>query len=67
LLLLLLLLLQVNMNQRAIKLVVTSNADGVLTVRMPPNQYITAPGWHMLFLLNGDVPCRQASWLRLRL
>ncbi|KAF6264288.1 immunoglobulin E-set [Scenedesmus sp. NREL 46B-D3] len=58
---------QNNMNQRAVKLVVTSNADGVVRVSMPPNQYIAPPGWHMLFLMNGDVPCLQASWLRLRL
>jgi hypothetical protein len=67
LLLLLLLLLQNNMNQRAVKLVISSNSGGVVTLRMAPNQYITAPGWHMLFLLNRDDPCNQASWLRLRL
>ncbi|WIA35282.1 hypothetical protein OEZ86_003741 [Tetradesmus obliquus] len=58
---------QNNMNQRAVELVISSNSGGALTVRMPPNPYITAPGWHMLFLLNGDVPCTQASWIRLRL
>jgi hypothetical protein len=55
------------MNQRAIRLVVWSNSAGAVFMRMPPNQYITAPGWHMLFLLNGDLPCTQASWLRLTL
>jgi hypothetical protein len=64
---LLLFLLQNNMNQRAIRLVVTSNADGVATLRMPPNQYIAPPGWYMLFLMDGDVPCLQASWVQLRL
>uniref|UniRef100_A0A383W832 Uncharacterized protein n=1 Tax=Tetradesmus obliquus TaxID=3088 RepID=A0A383W832_TETOB len=58
---------QNNMNQRAVKLVVVSNAAGVVALRMPPNQYVMQPGWHMLFLMNGDVPCTQASWIRLRL
>jgi hypothetical protein len=66
-LLLLLLLLQVNMNQRAIKLVVTSNAGGVMILATPPNEYIAPPGFYMLFLMNGDVPCLQASWVQLRL
>ncbi|KAF6264286.1 hypothetical protein COO60DRAFT_1660326 [Scenedesmus sp. NREL 46B-D3] len=57
---------QNNMNQRAIRLVVVSNSGGAVVLRMPPSQYITAPGWHMLFLMNGDVPCLQASWLWLR-
>jgi hypothetical protein len=60
-------LLQNNMNQRAVKLVVASNSAGVATLRIAPNQYVMQPGWHMLFLMNGDVPCQQASWLRLRL
>jgi hypothetical protein len=65
--LLLLMLLQVNMNQRAIKLVVTSNADGLMTLATPPNAYIAPPGFYMLFLMNGDVPCLQASWVQIRL
>jgi hypothetical protein len=67
LLLLLLLLLHVNMNQRAIRLVVTSNIGGVATLRMPPNQYIAPPGWYMLFLMNGDLPCTAARWVQVRL
>ncbi|KAF6264287.1 hypothetical protein COO60DRAFT_1698359 [Scenedesmus sp. NREL 46B-D3] len=58
---------QVNMNQRAVRLVISSNSGGAAVLRMPPNQYITAPGWHMLFLMNGDVPCMEAAWVRLRL
>jgi hypothetical protein len=71
--LLLLLLLQVNMNQRAIKLVVSSNMaetdaeSGVMTLAMPPNEFIAMPGFYMLFLMNGDVPCLQAQWVQLRL
>jgi hypothetical protein len=65
--LLLLMLLQVNMNQRAIKLVMTSNADGLMTLATPPNAYIAPPGFYMLFLMNGDVPCLQASWVQIRL
>jgi hypothetical protein len=64
---LLLFLLQVNMNQRAVKLIVSDNAGGVVTLAMPPNQYIAPPGWYMLFLMNGDVPCMQARWVQLRL
>jgi hypothetical protein len=65
--LLLLLLLQVNMNQRSVRLVVVSNSVGVVNLRMPPNEYVMQPGWHMLFLLNGDVPCTAARWVQLRL
>jgi hypothetical protein len=60
-------LLQNNMNQRAVRLVVASNSSGAVTLRMPPNEYIAQPGWFMLFLLNGDVPCTQARWIQLRL
>jgi hypothetical protein len=55
------------MNQRAVRLIVTSNSSGAVTLRMPPNQYIAQPGWFMLFLLNGDVPCTQARWIQLRI
>jgi hypothetical protein len=65
--LLLLLLVQVNMNQRAIRLVVTSNSGGVVGLRMAPNQYIAPPGWYMLFLMNGDLPCTAARWVQVRL
>lgn len=60
-------LLQNNMNQRAVRLVVASNSSGAVTLRMPPNEYIAQPGWFMLFLLNGDVPCTQARWIQLRI
>ncbi|WIA15101.1 hypothetical protein OEZ85_001795 [Tetradesmus obliquus] len=58
---------QNNMNQRAARLVVVSNTGGVVTLRMPPNQYVMQPGWHMLFLMNGDVPCTAARWVQLRI
>jgi hypothetical protein len=55
------------MNQRGIRLVVASNSGGVVTLRMPPNQYIAPPGWYMLFLMNGDLPCTAARWVQIRL
>eukprot|EP00879_Flechtneria_rotunda_P011822 GHRR01012349.1.p1 GENE.GHRR01012349.1~~GHRR01012349.1.p1 ORF type:complete len:390 (+),score=85.85 GHRR01012349.1:976-2145(+) len=58
---------QVNMNQRAVKLVVVNNdtTNKRITVKMPPNSYIMQPGYQMLFLMNGDVPCMKASWIKL--
>ncbi|GBF91509.1 glyoxal or galactose oxidase [Raphidocelis subcapitata] len=56
---------QTNMNQRLIKLATTTNAGGSITVVAPPNGLVAVPGWWMLFLMNGDIPCRQARWIRI--
>jgi hypothetical protein len=54
------------MNQRVVKLATASNAAGAITVTVPPPPGLVAPpGWWMLFLMNGDVPCREATWVRL--
>ncbi|KAI8465624.1 MAG: hypothetical protein J3K34DRAFT_525211 [Monoraphidium minutum] len=59
---------QLNMQQRAIKLAVTANGGGAVTLAMPPPGGLVAqPGMYMLFLLNGDVPCTKAAWLQLTL
>ncbi|KAI8468211.1 MAG: hypothetical protein J3K34DRAFT_523112 [Monoraphidium minutum] len=57
---------QTNMNQRVIKLANIANGGGSITVTMPPAGGLVAPpGWYMLFLMNGDIPCRMATWVRL--
>lgn len=58
-------LLQNNMNQRGVTLVIEDDAEGKVTLRMPPDAYITHPGYHMLFLMNGDTPCTRAEWIKL--
>ncbi len=58
---------QNNMNQVTVKLVIVSNADGQVVVQMPPTSGVVAPpGWYMLWVLNGDLPCVQASWVQLK-
>ncbi|KIZ02370.1 hypothetical protein MNEG_5589 [Monoraphidium neglectum] len=57
---------QLNMNQRGIKLAVAKNENGEITLTMPPpGGNVAQPGWYMLFLLNGDLPCTKASWILL--
>ena len=36
---------QTNMNQRLLKLATTANGGGAITVTMPPNGLVAAPGW----------------------
>jgi hypothetical protein len=57
-----------DMGQRAIKLqVVTNNpSKKTMTVKMPPKGGVVAPpGYYMLFVLNGDNPCKKARWNKL--
>ena len=58
---------QNNMGQRGIKLQILANdKKGHIIVRMPPKGGLVAqPGWYMLFILNGDIPCVKAKWIRL--
>ncbi len=58
---------QINMNQRAVKLVVVdASVPGRVVVRMPPSSGVVAgPGPYMLWLMNGDLPCVQATWISL--
>lgn len=55
------------MNQKAVKLVVkrVDTVNRKVYLSMPPNSYIAAPGWYMLFLMNGDTPCVKARWIQL--
>ena len=59
---------QSDMGQRGIKLVtlVNDQAKKQITVKMPPAGGLVAMGgYYMLFLLNGDLPCVKARWVKL--
>lgn len=58
---------QNNMNQVVVKLkVVDASQPGSIVVRMPPASGVVAPpGPYMVWLMNGDIPCTQASWFTL--
>jgi hypothetical protein len=58
---------QINMNQVGVKLeIVDASQPGSIVVRMPPSSGVVAPpGPYMLWLLNNDLPCTQASWISL--
>eukprot|EP00775_Hariotina_reticulata_P010774 gene10774-10930_t len=57
---------QTNMNQRMVELQIIQNANGQIVLRMPPaGGLIAPPGEYMLFLMNNELPCRKASWVKL--
>jgi hypothetical protein len=56
---------QYNMNQRALNLRVLVGAGEVTVMMPPPGGRVALAGWHMLFLLNGDIPCTEAVWVKL--
>lgn len=56
---------QLNMNQRAFNLRVVINKDEITVFMPPPGGRVAPAGWYMLFLLNGDVPCTEAVWVKL--
>jgi hypothetical protein len=51
-------------SQHVVYLVIESRSEQYLTLRMPPNPTIMIQGYHMLFLLDGDVPS-EALWVQL--
>ncbi|GBF98436.1 hypothetical protein Rsub_11081 [Raphidocelis subcapitata] len=55
-----------NMMQRVIFLKTSDITGNSVTVEMPP-QYarVANPGWYMLWIMDGDVPCKEATWIKL--
>ena len=51
-------------SQLVVYLVEIARTENTLTLRTPPNPTIALPGYHMLFLLDGDVPS-EALWIQL--
>ena len=39
-------------------------ADNVCTIAAPPNSFVSPPGWHQLFILDGPTPSHSA-WVRI--
>ena len=59
-----------SMNQRVIQIEFragpTVGGLKTATVRMPPAGGLVAPqGMYMMFVLNNDIPCKKAIWIRL--
>ena len=55
-----------NMMQRVIFLKTSAVTPTSVTVEMPPAAARVAnPGWYMLWLLDGDVPAKEAAWIQL--
>jgi hypothetical protein len=55
-----------NMEQRAIGLVFSSTAEGVVDIKAPPNGIIAPPGYYMLFLINSKGVPSRAKIIHLR-
>lgn len=54
------------MMQRVIFLKTFDITNSSVTVEMPPAKARVAnPGYHMLWILDGDVPCKEAAWIKL--
>jgi hypothetical protein len=58
---------QADMNSRAIELVTAADPDDAqnMLITLPGSALVAPPGYYMLFLLNGDIPCTKAQWVRL--
>jgi hypothetical protein len=55
-----------DMSQRLVELDIVGGAGGNVDVAAPPNAQIAPPGWHLLFVLDGDrIPCLKGQWIRL--
>jgi hypothetical protein len=57
-----------DMMQRVVYLdVLSSSASGQVTLGLPPlSARVALPGYYMLWLLEGDVPVKEAAWIKLR-
>lgn len=54
------------MMQRVIFLSIASNKDGKVVLVFPKaSDRVANPGWYMLWILAGDVPCKEAAWVQL--
>jgi hypothetical protein len=55
-----------NMMQRLIFLKTHNVTENSLVVELPPKAARVAnPGFYMLWILAGDVPCKEASWIKI--
>ena len=55
-----------NMMQRVVFLKVVASRAGSVTVEMPAaGARVANPGYYMLWLLEGDVPSKEAAWIKL--
>ncbi len=58
---------QNNMGQRGIKLEIIYNKNNKVVVKMPPKGgFVAQPGYYLLFINNGNLPCVKANWLQLQ-
>lgn len=55
-----------NMMQRVIFLKTYDVTGDKLTVELPTAQArVAVPGYYMLWIMSGDVPCKEAAWIKL--
>jgi hypothetical protein len=52
-------------SQRLIDLNIVSQANDIVTVKVPANSNIAPPGWYMLFLVNNNSVPSVARWIHL--
>jgi len=54
-----------NMGQRGIELVITGGGANSIDVEEPPQANLAPPGWHLLFILDGNRTPSVGRWIRL--
>lgn len=54
-----------DMSQRLVEMEITSTAAGSIDVTAPPDGNVAAPGWYLLFLVNGGRVPSEGRWIRL--
>ncbi|KAJ7058025.1 galactose oxidase [Mycena amicta] len=52
------------MNARTLFPAFECNESNICTITAPPNEFISPPGWHQLFILDGPTPSHSA-WVRI--
>ncbi len=55
-----------NHAQRYVGLTITAKAGGAVTLKAPPNPNVAPPGYHMLFILNGEGVPSSALFVQLK-
>ena len=54
-----------NMTQRGVECVITGGGVTSIDVQTPPNANLAPPGWHLLFILDGNRVPSVGRWIRL--